>query len=181
MTAPIPPTTDPIYDAAAKLLACLTVEVQGLALVPKNIGFLPGAAVLEDLSPFQDLCCEGTAYVRHASTYPSGENFPAPDTGQNPCSPLAWGVVFEMGVMRCTPSGTLNEIITMDQWNNVNTQYYIDSAALRAAVCCYKNLYASGANDNGILIGQTIPVGPQGGCLIASLNVTIQVIGCGGC
>lgn len=182
MSSPIPPSNDPIYDAGAKLLACLTVGVQALANVPANIGFLPGQEFTEDISIYNDMCCSGTAFVRHASTYPSGENFPAPDTGQSPCSPLAWGTVWEIGVMRCIPSGSAAQTISMAQWNDANSQYFIDSQALRAAACCYKTTYASGPGDAGILIGQVQPIGPQGGCLVATLSVTIQVIGCGtGC
>lgn len=169
---------DIIYDVAAKLLACLTVQVNQLDSVPANIGFLPGAAFAEDLSIYNDLCCEGTAFVRHASTYPSGENFPAPDTGQDPCSPLAWGIVFEIGVMRCAPTGSIAFVPTMAEWSAANSQYFLDMAALRAAICCYQGQYSQG---DGIVIGQASPSGPQGGCIVATLTVTIQAIGCGTC
>lgn len=177
----IPPETDLIFDAGAKLLACLQVEVEKLALVPKNIGFLPGQAVLEDISVYEDLCCDGTAYVRNANIYPSGEKWPAPDTGQDPCAPIAWAATFEMGIMRCAPTGSANAIVSRADWQNVNSQYFIDAQALRAAVCCYKTMYSSGPSDGGVLIGQVVPIGPQGGCIVASLTVVVQTIGCGLC
>jgi len=176
--APIPPANSLPYDVGAKLLACLTVKAQALVAVPKNIGFLPGSAVAEDLSVYNDLCCEGTAYVRHASTYPAGMNFPAPDTGENNCSPFAWGTMWELGFMRCAPTGGVNFVPTMAQWQDCNTQYFIDSQTLLDTVCCYTQQYAAGA---GVLIGAVTPLGPNGGCLIASLQVTIEAIGCGTC
>lgn len=179
--APIPPTNDPTYEVAVNLLGCLTTKVEALALPPKNVMFMPGSAVVEDLSIYTDLCCEGTAYVRHASTYPSGDSWPSPDTGQNNCQPIAWGTIFEIGIMRCAPTGSAQFGVTAAEWNAANTQYFIDMQALRATVCCYKTLFASGASDAGVLIGQITPLGVQGGCLVATMSVQIQTIGCGSC
>jgi hypothetical protein len=167
-----------IQNVGNQLLACLTVAAQAADNPPKNFGFLPGQQAIEDLSAYDDLCCDGTAYVRFSSRYPSG-NFPEPDGGQRNCDPVAWAVVWELGIMRCADPGTVNHIVTMAEWSVINTQHLTDEATLCAAVASYKSLYSSGANDAGVLIGVGSPLGPAGRCIAQILSVTTQIIGCG--
>jgi len=168
-----------IKDVASKLLACLTVQASApTANPPKNFGFLPGNEIVEDMSAYNDLCCEGTAFVQLNSVYPSS-SFPQPDDGTISCEPLAWGTIWTLGVMRCSPTGSINFTPTFGEWDVANNQHLIDDASLRAAILKYKEIYATGANDAGVLIGQTNALGPQGGCLLRTITATIQVFGCG--
>jgi hypothetical protein len=174
--------TDVTTVIGQNLLACLTVAVQaqaaaGNAPVPARIGFLVGATAVEDLSVYDDMCCDGTAYVRFASAYPSA-NFPQPDQGDRNCDPIAWGTIWEVGIMRCAPVGTANFITDMPTWAATNAIQMSDNNALEVTSTSYKQIYATGANDAGVLVGQVTPLGPQGKCVSLSMSITIQAIGC---
>lgn len=178
MTDPIT-TDDPFFTTAAELLACLQTQAEDSPGVPANFQFLPGSVATPDISSYRDLCCEGTAYVRMAAQYPSGQNFPSPDVSASNCSPFSWAVIYELGIMRCSPVGDTQFIPTAAQWRETFVQEAIDAASLRNAICCWINAHAT--PGQGVQIGQWTPVGPEGGCVIGTLSVTIEFIGCAGC
>jgi hypothetical protein len=173
-------TNDLVYVTGTQLLACLQIACENATegSVPKNFQFLPGETANADMSQYRDLCCEGTAYVRLASLYPAGTNWPAPDTegSQSFCMPFALGGIWELGIMRCAPTGNARQIATSAAWNAAFAQQMIDARSMREATCCYKSTYANGA---GVLMGTWTPVGPEGGCLIGTQAVNIENIGCG--
>jgi hypothetical protein len=172
-------TTDAYYVTGTQLLACLQVQAEAAVNPPKNFQFLPGSVATADISQYNDLCCEGTAYVRMAAQYPSGTQFPSPDTTASNCDPFSWGVIFELGIMRCSPMGDVQAIPTSAEWHDVFAQQAIDAHSMRAAICCWISSYRSpGA---GVQIGQWAPVGPEGGCMIGTLSVTLEMILCSGC
>ena len=145
------PDNDLIKDIANKLLACLTVASSApTANPPKNFGFLPGNEIVEDLSIYNDICCDGTAFVQLNSVYPAGRDWPAPDTGQNNCDPIAWGTIWTLGIMRCVAVGSAAFTPTFGDWDKANTQHLIDDASMRSAVLTYKEQFATGANDAGV-------------------------------
>lgn len=170
---------DPFFVLGAQLLACLQTSAEANPNPPpeNNFLFLPGAQATADISQYQNMCCDGTAYVRMASQYPS-KNFPAPDDDASNCVPMGFGSIWELGIMRCAPTGTVQKIATAAEWLAAFRQQTIDATTLRSAVCCWVNLYGDG---EGVQIGQWTPVGPEGGCLIGTLSVSIQWIGCPGC
>jgi hypothetical protein len=165
------------YDASLHLLACLTVAVQAAANPPSNIQFLPGQQAGEDISIYNDLCCEGTAYIRMATVYPSWQAFPAPDTEAIPCQEQAMAINYEMGIMRCAPGGSAAFVPTAANWQAAYQQSMIDMKSLFKAACCYAGQYELDA----ILMGPWNPVGPQGGCLLGAINITHQITGCESC
>jgi hypothetical protein len=167
--------TDP-YEASIQLLACLTVKVQAAANPPANIQFLPGQQAGEDLSIYQDLCCEGTAYVRVTTEYPSFQEFPAPDSLPTPCQQQAFALGYEVGIMRCSPVGDIAEIPTAEQWRQAHQQSLIDAKSIYDAICCYRGYYSMDA----MVVGAWAPIGPQGGCLLGAVNLTHQISACRG-
>lgn len=169
--------TDVTTEIGKNLLACLTVQVQAAANVPSRIGFLVGASAVEDLSVYDDMCCDGTAYVRFASSYPSS-NFPDPDPGTRNCDPIAWATIWEVGIMRCAPVGSINFITDMPTWALTNVQQMTDNNSLELTATTYKQIYASGQFDAGVLVGQITPLGPAGKCVSLTMSITIQAIGC---
>jgi hypothetical protein len=164
------------YNASLQLLACLTVAVQAAANPPANIQFLPGQQAGEDLSIYRDLCCEATAYVRVTTLYPSFQEFPAPDSLATPCQQQATALGYEVGIMRCVPTGSLEEIPTAEQWRAAHEQSMIDAKSIYKAICCYQGVY----NLDAMLVGAWNPIGPQGGCLLGAVSFTHQIAGCGG-
>lgn len=164
------------FDASAQLLACLTVAVQAAENPPKNVQFLPGNQAGEDISIYNDLCCEGTAYVRVSSMYPSFQDFPAPDSAAEPCQQQAMAVTYEVGIMRCAPVGTAAFVPTGAQWLAAHRQSMIDAQSIYKAICCFQGYYPMDA----MLVGQWTPLGPLGACLLGTVAVTQQIGGCGG-
>jgi hypothetical protein len=164
------------YQASLTLLACLTIAVQAAANPPRNIQFLPGQQAGEDISIYNDLCCEGTAFIRMTTTYPSFQGFPAPDTEAIPCQQQATALNYEVGIMRCAPGGTAAFVPTAENWRSAYEQSMIDMKSLYQAACCYKGQY----DMDAMLMGPWSPVGPQGGCLMGALTITHQIAGCGG-
>jgi len=165
-----------VAGAATQLLACLTIAVEAATNPPARIQFLVGAQAGEDLSIYDDMCCEGTAYVRVANQYPSFENFPSPDVDAIPCQLQAIGAIYEMGIMRCAPVGTVQSIATPAQWAAANTQMLIDAQSMFKAACCFASTYS----EDAVLVGSWVPGGPSGGCLLGTVSVTHQIAGCGG-
>jgi len=164
------------YEASIQLLACLTVKVQAAANPPANIQFLPGQQAGEDLSIYEDLCCEGTAYVRVTTLYPSFMAFPAPDTEPTPCSQQAFALGYEVGIMRCAPTGSISNVPTAEQWRQAHQQSMVDAKSIFDAICCYQTFYKMDA----MVVGAWAPIGPQGGCLLGAVSLTHQIAGCGG-
>lgn len=172
--------SDP-QEAQSTLLACLQIACENLAAVndaytvPKSFTFLPGDTANEDISQFNDLCCQGTGYVRLAQAYPSWENFPSPDQIAGSCSPMAWALPMEMGIMRCAPVGTALLIPTAAQWAVANATASADLVAMMQALCCYKESFPMDAT----LGTGWVPKGPSGGCLVGAMGLVTQLIGCG--
>lgn len=164
------------YEASLQMLACLTIAVQAADNPPANIQFLPGAQAGEDLSEYQDLCCSGTAYVRMTPMYPSFQDFPAPDTQATPCQSQAMAITYEVGIMRCAPTGSVTQVPTAAAWAAAHHQQMIDAKSLFQTLCCYQSFY----NLDAMLFGQWSPGGPSGGCLLGTITMTHQISGCGG-
>lgn len=164
------------YEASLQMLACLQIAVQAAANPPANVQFLPGAQAGEDLSIYEDLCCQGTAFVRVSTIYPALQDFPAPDTLAIPCQQQATGLVYEVGIMRCAPVGTAQHVPTAAEWAEAHHQSMIDARSIYSAMCCYQGVFRMDA----MLVGAWTPTGPQGGCLMGSAILSHQIAGCGG-
>lgn len=173
MTAPVR-SAPSVQAAAALLLACLQVAAEAQPSVPSNFIFLPGSQADPDLSAYEDLCCSGTAYVRVAQAAPASMTITSTDSGETPCQPLAWNAVLELGIMRCAPSGTISHIPTAAQWSAAHQLMMQDFTTMVAAF----NLFRAQYDLDQMFLGDWQPVGPNGGCLIGTMPVTTQVIGC---
>lgn len=141
---------------------------------PSQCCFRVGELASMDASEFEDLCCSGLAWVRVVDIFSSSTDFPTPDTLNvwTGCGPMAWGVVFELGVMRCAPTGSIEQIPTCDEWTNLQSLVMRDAKAMRAAMCCMFNQYDPGS----VAIGSWNPLPTTGGCAGGTWQVTIQVI-----
>lgn len=165
-----------IFPVANQLLDCLcaALPLEMLAeKVPAHCGFRPGEIVSADASAFEDLCCEGLAWVRIVDIFPSSTDFPTPDTLTviTGCGPMGWGVVLEMGVMRCAPTGDFGQIPTDAEWFELQQDIMNDAAAMRRAMCCMIAQY----DPSSIAVGSWEPLPTTGGCAGGLWNVTVQL------
>lgn len=173
MTAPVR-SAPSVQAASALLLACLQIAAEAQPAVPTNFIFLPGSQADPDLSAYEDMCCAGTAYVRVAQAAPASMSITQTDSGESPCQPLAWNAVLEMGIMRCAPSGTITSIPTPAQWTAAHQLMMQDFNTMVTAFAQFKSIY----DLDQMFLGDWQPVGPNGGCLIGTIPVTTQVMGC---
>lgn len=180
MTAPLSVPSvgpqDPIAAPVAnKLLVCLTTQLQELPSPPGLIQLRVGADTGPLVGPNVDECCQGLAWVRVASVYPSWDSFPAPDNTWLPCGPLAYAVVLEMGVAFCMPwSDSDDEFDNVDppnttDWSNAfATLMQHQTLMRRAAACCWPATQRRA-------VGEWNPLPVEGGCNGGTLRVTVSV------
>lgn len=155
-----------------QMLACLTIAVQAAPNPPKRITFLCGDAVVEDLGIYEDICCDGTAFVRVDTIEPS-TNFPDPDVTASPCQPQAWALRMEVGLLRCMPTGDQDAGPTVADWEAMQGQMMIDTASLFGAACCFTKYQVE--NQLKAFTGGWRVLGPQGGCMLTSITVIADV------
>lgn len=162
-----------LLPIALELLECLRTALSLETNPPLNICLRAGDSVTADLGQTYDECCEGLAWVRPAGFYMSGTQvspFPSPSTDEAiyACGVPAWGLNLEMGVLRCVKSSGR---LSCEDWNAAVIQQLADAKAMRAAVCCLES-----AHDPGdIALGTWTPIGPAGGCLGSSWDVSFLV------
>lgn len=141
---------------------------------PSECCFRVGEAASMDASIYQDLCCSGLAWLRVADIFSTARDFPTPDTLTvwNGCGPMAWGVVFELGVMRCAPTGDIETIPTCDEWTALQVNVMKDAKAMRQAFCCLFDQLDPGS----IALGSWTPLPTTGGCAGGTWPVSVQII-----
>lgn len=164
---------------AAALLVCLSQQVALLERPPSNVSLRPGAQAVIGIATRRDECCEGVAWVRTASIAPSSTaNWPSPDVTPygvpGGCGPQRLAVVFELGIVRCSPTPSASGIISDEQWNALSELILDDYAAMYRAFCCFQQQF----NTRPMLVGQWTPLGPDGNCIGGSMNVTVAAPPC---
>lgn len=166
-----------VMPIAEELLACYSDELQKTAVVPTYIGLRPGTVVDWLLSTVENECCEGLAWVRPVSFFPSSGIFPEQDSVPQPKGTRAWAVTLEMGAVRCAPTPDETSIPTVAQWDAVVQAMMDDAAAMRRAICCYIELDPV-RRARQVLPGLWQPLDVEGGCVGGVLTVTIQGPAC---
>jgi len=173
----------PIATAA---LACLSDAVNANPNPPLNICFRPATEIAHDLGSLSDLCCEGLAYVAVGDVWPSASSFPENDIVRQTegfCPPPAWGVEFQLGVLRCIPA--------LDDSGNAptceeETQAFLDDLndidALQRAACCLRAYVLNTPATWGmsVVIGR-MTKNILGGCRERSIPVSVQLPNCQTC
>lgn len=160
----------PVID---DLLACLADEVALVADPPAQVMLRPGTQIELLLSTTRDECCEGLAWVRPVSIYPSA-SFPVQDADYRHCWPVQWAAVLEMGVARCAPTPEASQLTSAQEWDAVTHAVLDDAAAMRRAMCCFTMLRP----DWMYLIGLWQPIATEGGCLGGTMLVTVMLGDC---
>lgn len=147
-------------DLADALLTCLEAALAANPNPPARSCLRVGEEVRQDLSIYEDECCDGLAYVRIGQVYPSAR-FPEILEDPTNCAIDAWAVDLEMGVFRCAPTGDLTALATCEAWSAAATQVQYDAAAMRAAVACFRSAQTPG---DDLLVRPWLPLGPAGAC-----------------
>lgn len=169
------PTLDlsvrPVVDI---LVACLEQAVATVPKPPKVTCLRPGEQVALMLSSAgRDECCEGLAWVRVASIYPSN-TFPAQDITVAGCGVVAWAATIELGVARCAPTPPAEEIPSCEEWTDATYAILDDAAAMRRALCCF----AAAEKYRLMLPGIWTPLPIDGGCMGGTMLVTVAIGDC---
>jgi hypothetical protein len=169
--------SDPlVMPLARELLACYETELAKLADPPASIGLRPGTIVDLLMSTADDECCNGLAWVRVVTFYPSSTQVPNQDTTAQKQGPKAWAVTLELGYVRCAPTPDEHSIPSNEEWDEV-TQAVMDAgAAMRRAICCMMD--AQPMRAQRVVPGQWQPAPVEGGCVGGTLPVTIMGPAC---
>lgn len=169
--------SDPlVMPLALQLLDCLEQEMAKTPVPPGYVQLRPGNVVAHLWSTFQDECCEGLAWVRPASFFPSSAVFPTQDPAPIKTGTRAWAVTLELGSVRCAPTGDEDTIPTAEQWQVTVQTVMDDAAAMRRAICCF--IDQDPRRSGRVLPGVWQPLDIQGGCVGGIIPVTIQGPAC---
>ena len=188
-TAPELPDPDQfVWPLAQQLLACLCEKTAAHEGAPTYCCYRVGTEIAHDAGQFEDLCCEGLAYVTLLDTYPSSDSFPESDVvrqANQSCAPTTWAQVFQVGIIRCVPVGNLDMGPSCTEWNAAFRQNVIDAKVLREVACCIRNFVVQN-NDTflgmSLVIDRQLQGNPQGGCIERTMKITAQFPNiCDGC
>lgn len=161
-----------VMPLAREMLECLGQELLKVENPPKYVQLRPGNVVANLLSINEDECCEGLAWVRPSSFYPTGAaGFPVQDSAPIKGGTRAWAITLELGAVRCAPTGDEHSVPTADDWDLTTQAVMDDAAAMRRALCCF--IDAKAGRSGKVLPGLWQPTDIQGGCVGGILPVTI--------
>lgn len=163
-------------------LACLTTEANKGPNPPSNFQIRPGNTFVANADNLANECCEGIAWVRGGSMWPT-ENFPIQKVDVGDGVETDWAVQIELGIDRCSPvvSDGFGSIPTAEQWDAATQQDWDDAATLRRAICCIRDGYLSNGRplgNRGLIPGQIVQLENQGACGGLSVLLTVRVPAC---
>lgn len=167
-----------VLPTAQNLLECLCEHIALVPDPPDKCELRTGKVVVGGVSLVgEDECCQGLAWVRVVSIFPSQLGFPEQDTAPlgSGCPPEWLSVIMEMGVLRCAPTGTTTALPTAAEWATAFANTMHDAAAMRDAFCCLE-----GGFEEKVL-GVWEPLDVEGGCMGGIQTVTVWVPGCINC
>lgn len=171
--SPDPDPCDVLFPWAALMRDCVCASLEASVGGPVCQCMLTAGT-----STAYDNCCQGQAWIRVVSVYPS-KSFPTPDGSRFRCDHQMMAAELEIGVVRCAP--------TMDDDGNPPSVQAIEESfrvvhsdrvrVMRALSCCFRPEQGCEV----INIGQWTPVAEQGGCVGGMTDVTISFNDCDCC
>lgn len=166
---------DRVLPVAESLLSCLEEQLSIYDAGACRTFIAPGNA------PAWDFCChcetnaEGMAWVQIASVFPS-DDFPSPQTGAMRCKPSGYGVVMNVGVLRCASALDDNgRPPSSDRLTAEAAKVMRDRAIVNEAITC---CFLADADPGTYVIGEWTPLGPDGGCVGGSTQLTVVIAAC---
>lgn len=178
------PYPSPIMDLSASasfLLDCLCAAVAEFPNPPGQCCLRVGNEVVHDASLYEDLCCEGLAYVTVGDIYPVVDSFPEQSIvtqANQVCFPPSWAINLKMGIVRCAPTGTDTTMPTCYDWRTAAIQDMYDAQALAVASCCFSSTWRTRQAGMSVVIGISSVTGPEGGCIERSMTIQVQTPTC---
>jgi hypothetical protein len=170
-------TADPvIMPALLDVLAAMRVELGKTAVTPAHFRIVPGLASVFALTAERDECCEGVAWLRVVSFYPSDE-FPAQQATFENLEAVSWAVVLELGVGRCG-GGPGSEMAPTDAQFLADAQTLMDDAAALRRVGANLEAQPGHVLDYFYGPGAWDPIAAEGNCMGGALHFTVQVAAC---
>lgn len=165
-----------VMPLARELLACLEQEIIKVEFPPRYVQLRTGAVVDHLISETEDECCDGLAWVRPVTFFPSSDTFPVQDDTPTPKGITGWAVQLEIGAIRCAPTPPPSRIPTESEWNLLTQAVMDDAAAFRRAVCCFGEL-AYGRLK--VMTAQPwLPISLEGGCTGGVMSITVRAPAC---
>lgn len=197
MALPLSPLA--VHEAAEALLNCvceavdrLPVEVPSLAGCPCRVGVVPG-------EPAADGCDGGCSVpagewpgqltVNVVRLYASDlTQFPREATAdvrdlRNCALPQVTALELAVTMWRCSPGPSEDGCPpSMADLNTAAVQFHADMLAVQQGIlCCYSGTDTSNRRGRRYVMGQTLTLGPQGGCVGFTTRITVALDGCVPC
>lgn len=167
-------------ENAQILLACLKAELDAgpYPIADEHVCLRFGQEVRPSLGSLTDECCTGLAWTRVATV--TGLNDPDL-SGAGVCINSERRLTLEIGTARCIDQGTTQAPTTCDQWTVAALKMDSDHAAMEAAVCCFRDqVQDMSFAPQSITVTEYQPQGPDGNCILGTLQITLDYsCGCG--
>lgn len=166
-----------VWPMLVKALACLSAAADEVDAPPLYRQIRTGDSISASISPTQDECCQGLAWVRPVQISPTNA-FPTPESAYQNCPPAELAVEVELGMLRCHPmmaEGSSDAdllLVTEGQWATTTSRVLADAAAMRRAACC---LIGQGYS---VFVGSWSPAAVEGNCTGGTMRITVAVPFC---
>jgi len=162
-------------EYAQILLGCLGAEIS-TGPYPIDDAYVClrfGGDVAPMLGTETDECCTGLVWVRVAGASRIG---PEGDDPQfNVCLHPGRRLTLEMGTARCIPYGTVQRPTSCEEWTEAALKMDADHQAMEAALCCFRAaVSAMPYAPHAIVATEYQPSGPDGNCILATLQLTLD-------
>lgn len=167
------------------IVACINTSLADHPDPPSIVGRRIGVEIPHDASVWGgDLCCQGLAYVALGDLYPSSSSFPEQDINRQAntaCAPPTLAAQFKIGIIRCSPVGTAEQMPTEVEWAAAASTNIYDAWALWKVACCVRNWLKA---ESGALLGMSAVLErqnqgtPQGGCVERYFMASVQIPNC---
>lgn len=169
-------------ENAQILLACLKAELDDgpNPIADEHVCLRYGQEVRPSLGGGTDECCTGLAWTRVAGV--GGiRNDPDDPLSAAVCINSERRLTLELGTARCISQGTTQAPTTCEEWTVAALKMDADHAAMEAAVCCFRDQVAAMPfAPQSITVGDYQPAGPDGNCILGTLQITLDYsCGCG--
>lgn len=169
--------TDPLdlaFREAARLLTCLEERLEFYAPTCRTF-VAPGGPPAWDACGLVEDGSEGQAWVQLAQVFPS-DSFPTQQTGPMRCPPSGYAAQLAVGVLRCAAIVDSEGRPPSSAALNADARKVARDRALvnEAIRCCY----LEDADPGTYTLGAWTPLGPQGGCVGGSTQLTIALAAC---
>lgn len=166
-----------VWPMLLKALECLSAAADEVEAPPLYRQIRTGDSIQASVSPTQDECCQGLAWVRPVQISPTNV-FPTPESAWQACPPGELAVEVELGMIRCAPfmaEGSSDAdllIVTEGQWATTTSRVMADAAAMRRAACC---LIGEGYT---VFVGSWSPAAVEANCTGGTMRITVAVPFC---